>query len=40
MKMVRIPVPRALLVLLALGALAMLVQEVPALMRELKILRM
>jgi hypothetical protein len=40
MKMVRIPVPRAVLALLALGVLAMLVQELPALARELKILRM
>jgi hypothetical protein len=40
MKLVRVPVPRALLVVLALGVLAMLVQELPALLRELKILRM
>lgn len=40
MKMVMVPVPRALLIALGVGMAAVVAKEIPPVMRELKILRM
>lgn len=40
MKMVHVPVPRALLIAAGIGLAVMVAQEIPPMMRELKIIRM